>query len=76
MKEIKQKIMDNKLIVTQADKEKTIVIIQEQEYNNIVHDFINTKQLTKLTHDPVKYHQNNTKEVIKQCPEHIPKNQQ
>jgi hypothetical protein len=76
MKEIKQKITNNKLIITQADKGKSVVIIHEHEYNNIVHDFINTNQFTELTHDPVKQHQTNIKQIIKQCPELIPKNQQ
>jgi hypothetical protein len=50
--------------------------MQDHEYSNIVHDFINTNQFTKITHDPVKHYQNNIKQVIKQCPELIPKNQE
>jgi hypothetical protein len=74
-KDIEKKITEHKLIITQTDKGKTIVIIQEQEYNKTVSDFISKTQFTCITQDPTKQYQNNIKQVVKQCPEHIPKNQ-
>jgi hypothetical protein len=34
---------------TQAVRDKTIVILQEQEYNEIINDFIQTNQFTDIT---------------------------
>jgi mRNA-degrading endonuclease RelE of RelBE toxin-antitoxin system len=65
MKGIKQKIMDNRLIITQADKGKTIVIIHEHEYNKLVHDFININNFSKEAHDPTKQCQNSIAQTIR-----------
>jgi hypothetical protein len=63
-----------KLIITQADKGKTVVIIHEHEYNSIINNFIQTNQFTHITQNSLNTCQNNIKEAIKQCPEHNPKN--
>jgi hypothetical protein len=67
---------EHKLIITQAEKGKTIVIIHEQEYNTIINNFIQTNKFTDITQNPLNTHQNNIKQIIKQFPEHIPKNTQ
>jgi hypothetical protein len=38
MKDIKKIITEHKLIISRADKRKTVVVIQKQDYNKIVSD--------------------------------------
>jgi hypothetical protein len=51
---IKQKVENNNLIITQADKGKTIVIMQKQHYEQYILGFLNQTQFTPITHDPTK----------------------
>jgi predicted nucleotide-binding protein (sugar kinase/HSP70/actin superfamily) len=53
---IKRKIKEQKLAITQADKGKTLVIIYDHEYNRIVNEFIQTNQFTHVTKDPLNHH--------------------
>jgi DNA-binding sugar fermentation-stimulating protein len=61
MKDITKKTVEHKLIITQAEKEKFLVTIHEQEYNKIVNEFICKIQFTRITQDPIKQHQSNIK---------------
>jgi hypothetical protein len=45
IKSIKQKLLDNNSIMTQADKGKTIVITHKQEYDQYIDTFINNNCL-------------------------------
>jgi hypothetical protein len=65
MKDIRMKITEYKLIITQAYRENPLVIIQEQEYSKIVNEFLCKNQFTRIIQDPIKQHQNNTKQVMK-----------
>jgi len=43
MKNIKKKLIQGNAMITNADKGKTTVIIETQEYNNKTLEFINSK---------------------------------
>jgi HD-GYP domain-containing protein (c-di-GMP phosphodiesterase class II) len=51
LNDIKKKITEHKLII-QADKGKTIVIMQEQDYNKIINDFLQTNKFMHITQIP------------------------
>ena len=61
--------------MAKADKGKTIVIINNTEYNKKTLDFINTNEIMKLTKDPTKTFHKKAMETIKQCQLIINKNQ-
>jgi hypothetical protein len=64
IKSIKQKLLDNNLAITRADKGKKVVIINK-ELNKKV-ELINTENgLRKLKKDPTVKFQRNVKEVVK-----------
>jgi hypothetical protein len=62
MKDIRKKLIEHKLIITQSEKGKPLVTVHEQEdYKKIANDFICKTQFTRITRDPIKQHQNNIK---------------
>jgi DNA-binding sugar fermentation-stimulating protein len=73
---IKRKKTEHKLIIAQADKGKTLVIIHDHEHNRIVNELIQANQFTHITEYPSNHLQHSIKQSVKQSPEHIPKNQQ
>jgi predicted nucleic acid-binding Zn-ribbon protein len=54
IKNIKQKLENNNLTLTQADKGKTIVILQKQTYEQYIQEFLNRNNFTLLTQDPTQ----------------------
>jgi hypothetical protein len=66
-KNIKQKVENNSLKITQADKGKTIVIMQKQHYEQYTLDFLNQSQFTPVTHDPTKSFQKKVQIVVNKC---------
>jgi hypothetical protein len=45
---IKNKFQKNKLIVTKADKGKTLVILTQEEYKQKISNFIQDNKFTKM----------------------------
>jgi len=57
MKELNKKLTTENAIITQADKDKTIVIINSNEYSEKVHSFLTANNFNILTKDPTeKFH--------------------
>ena len=52
MKELNKKLTTQNAIVTQADKGKTILIIDSKEYAEKVQSFLTTNNFNTLTKDP------------------------
>jgi hypothetical protein len=75
IKSIKQKLLDNNSIITQADKGKTIVIIHKQEYDQYIDTFINNSNFTRLSKDPTSTYQRFIKDSINKCRMLIPNEQ-
>ena len=72
---IKRKMLDNKLVITKADKGKTLVIITEEEYQQKIMKFIHENNFTLINKDPTQQYQNNIKQTIKICTNIIQKEQ-
>ena len=62
-------------MITKADKGKTIVIIDNIEYNKKTLEFINNNSILKLNKDPTNNFQKKIIETLKQCQLIINKNQ-
>jgi hypothetical protein len=67
IRNIKQKVESNNLIVTQADKGKTIVILQKQMYDQYIQDFLNLNNFVPLPQDPTEHFHKKIQTVVKQC---------
>ena len=52
MKELNKQLTTQNAIVTQADKGKTVVIIDSKEYADKVQSFLTTNNFNTLTKDP------------------------
>ena len=64
---IKNKISENKLTITKADKGKTLVILTQDEYKHKVKSFIQDNQFQKIRNDPTQQYQKMVKQTLKQC---------
>jgi hypothetical protein len=64
---MKQKLLDNNLAITRADKGKTVVVINKEELNKKVELFNTENGLRMVKKDPTVKFQRNVKDVIKKC---------
>jgi hypothetical protein len=65
VKSIKQKLMDNNSLITQADKSKTIVTLYKQEYDQYIDIFVNNNNnFEHLRNDPTNLYQRYIKESV------------
>jgi hypothetical protein len=51
-RDIRNKLIEKELVITKADKGKTIVILTANEYIHKVKNFIQENQFTSLNSDP------------------------
>jgi hypothetical protein len=70
---IRRKIDINKLIITKADKGKTLVILTKEEYNHKIKNFIQNNHYVKINKIPTQQCQKIIKQTLKQCNNIIPK---
>jgi hypothetical protein len=61
---IKNKICKNKLIVTKADKGKTLVILTEEKYKHKIINFIQHNQFIMINKDPTQQYQKIIKQTL------------
>jgi hypothetical protein len=54
---IRKKIDINKLIITKANKGKTLVILTEEEYNHKIKNFIQNNHYIKINKNPTQQYQ-------------------
>jgi hypothetical protein len=59
----KNEISTNKLIITKADKRKTVVILTQQEYDHKANNFVQDNKFTVITNNPTLH----KKQTLKQC---------
>jgi ABC-type phosphonate transport system ATPase subunit len=64
LKKLNQKLATENAIITHADKGKTIVIINAEEYSQKINTFVTANNFNTLTRDPTDKYQ---KLIIKQC---------
>jgi hypothetical protein len=73
MRNIRNKLAKNELIITKADKGKTIVILTMENYTQKVNNFIQENQFVLINNDPTKNYQKAIKHTMTQCNNIIPK---
>jgi hypothetical protein len=67
IRNIQDKIRNNKLTITKADKGKTLSILTEEEYKQKVKNFIHNNQFTRINKDPTQQYQKIIKQTLRQC---------
>ncbi|KAI5631461.1 reverse transcriptase (RNA-dependent DNA polymerase) domain-containing protein [Phthorimaea operculella] len=67
IKNIKNKIKENNLIVTKADKGNTVIITTKEEYTNKVDDFLKSGQFQVLKKDPTEIYNREVKNTVNSC---------
>jgi hypothetical protein len=72
-KNIHHKINKNNVMIAQADKGKTTVIIHKQDYHNKVHNFLLENNFQPLPNDPIKKDKALITKILRQCHLIIPK---
>jgi hypothetical protein len=65
LKSIKDKISTNKLITREADKGKTIVIMEVHKYKQYIQEFINNFDMITLERDATKQYQKIIMNIVK-----------
>lgn len=67
MKSVKRKLEDNDLIITQADKGKSIIIIGNKIFQNKLAEFNKDNDILIMTKYPTQKYQKEVKDVLKKC---------
>lgn len=65
IKKIKEKIINDKLLIVKADKGNTVIIMEKEEYINRVESFIQSGPYKKVTYDLTSKFQAQTKRMMK-----------
>ena len=73
MRSIKNKLKDNKAIITRADKGNSIVILPTQHYETKIQNFILTNNFHTATTDKTNTFQTQMRQTIKESTTLIPK---
>jgi hypothetical protein len=64
IRNVRKKIIDSKLILTESDKRKPIVILHQQEYNQKVVHFMECNHISEITKDPTEKYQKKIRDKI------------
>lgn len=67
LKQIKNKVKDNNLIISKADKGNTVAILDKVDYIGKVDTFLQDTNLLKLNSNPTDKFQKDLKNVLKTC---------
>ena len=67
IKKLNQKLATQNAIITKADKGKTIVIINSEEYAEKIHTFLTTNNCRTLTRDPTDKCQKHILKTMQEC---------
>ncbi|XP_072152695.1 uncharacterized protein [Bemisia tabaci] len=54
IKDVQNKVNEQNLIITKADKSNALVILHKEAYDDKVHDFLNSEDIDTLKRDPTK----------------------
>ena len=66
-KQIKQKLIQNKATIAEADKGKTLVILYKDDLNKRVKHFIDNNNIMEINKDPTLKFQKAVQNALKQC---------
>jgi hypothetical protein len=64
---VNKKLTDHNAMIVKADKGKTTVIINKEEYQQKVQEFIGKNDFQKLKKDPTNKHKTQIQKTMKQC---------
>jgi hypothetical protein len=64
-------LAENELIITEADKGKTIVILTIEDYTQKINNFIQENQFVLLNNDPTQNYKKAIKHTMTQCNNNI-----
>jgi hypothetical protein len=64
---IKNELTTNKLVITKADKGKTLVILTQEEYKRKINNFIQDNQYTPINNNPTQQYHKIIKHTLEQC---------
>jgi len=67
LKELNKKLIIENAIITQADKGKTLVVINQKEYSEKVHSFFTANNFNTLNKDPTNKFQKAVHKIMKEC---------
>jgi hypothetical protein len=67
IKQLNHELVTENAIIVQADKGKTVVIINSKEYSKKVHTFMLTNNFLPLSKDPTDKYQNLIQKTLQQC---------
>jgi hypothetical protein len=67
LKHLNQKLATENPISSQADKGKTTVIINSEEYSNKIHTFLTTNNFRTLPRDPTDRYQKLVHKTMQEC---------
>jgi hypothetical protein len=67
IRNIRNKLAENELIITKANKGKTIVILTMEDYTQKVNNFIQENQFVLINNDSTKNYQKAIKHTMTQC---------
>jgi hypothetical protein len=73
MRSLKNKLLDNKAMITKADKGNSIVVVDQDAYQEKVLRFIKENNFTNLINDPTNKFQKEIREVVNDCQQLIRK---
>jgi predicted transcriptional regulator len=73
IRNIRNTLAENELIITKADKGKTIVILTKEDYTQKGNNFIQENQFVVINNNPTKDYQKAIKHTMTQCNNIIPK---
>ena len=73
IKSIHKKLNQHNAMITKADKGKTTVIINKEEYNNKVMEFLLENNFKQINKDPTNKYKAQIQKIAKQCETIIPK---
>jgi hypothetical protein len=62
---MKTKIKTNQLIITQADKGKTLVILTQEDYKHKTYNFAQDNQFTTINNKPTQHYQKIVEQTLK-----------
>ena len=75
VKRAQQKLITENAIITQVDKGKTVVVINQKEYSEKVHSFITANNFNTVNKDPTIKFKKAVHKIMKECSSVIDKRQ-
>jgi hypothetical protein len=67
MKGTKEKIINNSLVTTRADKGRIVDVVKQEDYKTKILDFINSNDFVKINTDPTIQYHRTAKFLIAAC---------